>query len=132
MDNVKYGVFVARSKKIRYAVEIVDGRKPIETRNRNMLGKLVGERVAVIETQKNKSPRIVGYATITGSFFCEADRFNDFRNMTLIPIGDAYDNKGKGKWMYTMGKPIPCKPELLDKSKIIYHGRSYCEFRKEN
>ena len=131
MDNaVRYGIFVARSGKVRYAIEIVDGRKPIETRNRNMLGRLVGERIALIETKQNKSPRIVGYATIKEAFFCPSDQFDKYRNMTLIPKGDAYDCKGKGKWMYVLENPVHCKPELFDKSKVVYHGRSYCEFKK--
>ena len=125
-----YGIFVNENGGVPYAEAIVKGYKPIETRNRNMLGDLVGKRVAIIRTRRNKSPRIVGYATIEKAFFCEADKFDLYRHMTLIPAGSQYDCHGRGKWMYVMSNPMPCSPKLLDKSSIIYHGRSWCEFRK--
>ena len=124
-----FGIFVNENGGVRYAEAIVKGYKPIETRNRNMLGALVGKRVAVIRTRRNKSPRIVGYATIEKAFFCPSDKFDMYRTMTLIPTGSTYDCKGKGKWMYVMTNPIPCKPMLLRKESIIYHGRSYCELK---
>lgn len=126
-----FGIFVRDDKKTSYAIDIVRGYKPIETRDRNMLGSLVGKRVAIIRTHSNKSPRIVGYATIERSFFCPSDKFDSYRHMTCIPSGSAYDCKGKGKWMYVLSNPVPCKPELLKKESIIYHGRSFCEFKKE-
>ena len=59
-----YGIFVNENGCVPYAKAIVEGYKPIETRNRNMLAKCVGHNVAIIRTRRGKKPMIVGYATI--------------------------------------------------------------------
>jgi len=123
-----YGIYVNSTGCIPYADAIAQGYKTIETRSRDMLGRLVGERVAIIKTRRSKSPSIVGYATITGKFFCPVDKFDSYRNMTLIPTGSKYDCHGKGKWMYTMSEATSCTPYALPKNKVINHGRSYCEY----
>lgn len=121
-----FGIFV-NSNGIRYALAIVGGYKPIETRSRNMLKNLIGKRVAVIETRSGKKPVVIGYVTIVDSRFCPAAEFDKYRNLTCIPVGSRYDCKGKGKWFYYLEKPEKCSPYELPKT-AVYHGRSYCEF----
>jgi len=122
-----FGIFVNENGGIPYASAIAMGVKPIETRSRNMLGSLVGQRVAVIRTRRGKRPTIVGYADIVKAEFCPASEFDRYRIDTLIPEGSAYDVKGAGKWFYYMANPAICLPHELP-ADAIRHGRSYCEF----
>lgn len=122
-----YGIFVNENGCVHYARLIVQGCKPIETRSRNMLGSLVGERVAIIRTRRNKKPTVLGYATIARTEFVDSVAFEALRDKTLIPPGSAYDVKGRGKWCYYMEDPQECEPYELPTNRIN-HGRSYCEF----
>lgn len=121
------GIFVNENGGIPYAAAIVQGIKPIETRSRDMLRSLVGERVAVIRTRRGKTPTVMGYVDIVAKAFCHADEFDRYREQTLIPPNSAYDVNGKGKWFYHLanaervnGFPLP--------SDAVRHGRSWCEF----
>lgn len=120
-------IFVNENGGIRYAEAIVKGLKPIETRSRNMLRALVGERVAVVRTRRGKAPVVIGYVTIYRADFCPADTFGAYRDLTLIPEGSAYDCKGRGKWFYFLSNANPCDPFPLPEN-AVRHGRSWCEF----
>ena len=126
-----YGIFVNENG-IPYAQLIVEGKKLIETRTKNMLLPLVGERVAIISTKRGRKPFIVGYATINSYSFCPFPLLGMWRAETCIPKGDTYDKLGKrngrqGKWFYEMGDAERCKPYPLPES-AVRHGRSWCEF----
>ena len=111
---------------IPYASAIVHGHKPIETRSRRMLSGCVGDRVAVIRTGRG-SPVVVGYVKIVRESFCPADRFESFRDLTLIPPGSKFDCRGRGKWFYWLSRPEWCKPYPLP-AGAIRHGRSWAEW----
>lgn len=121
------GIFVNSDGCVPYADAIVDGVKTIETRNRNMLGHCVGERVAVVRTTRGKTPAIVGYVSIKRGVFVPEKLFGYFRKETLIPVGSKYDCHGKGKWLYYLEEPQRCEPFSLP-SDAVRHGRSWCEF----
>jgi len=123
------GIFVNQlsASGVPYADAIVDGLKTIETRNRDMLSRLVGERVAVIRTRRGKNPTIVGYVTINSKSFVNAEQFDIIREFTLIPVGSKYDVHGRGKWCYGLSNAKRCIPYALPKD-AIRHGRSWCEF----
>lgn len=121
------GIFVNSDGCVPYAEAIVSGAKTIETRNRNMLRQLVGERVAVVRTRRGKHPTIVGYVTIHTLFFVEAYAFDKWRRFTLIPEGSKYDVHGKGKWMYALEDPEKCEPYPLP-ANAVRHGISWCEW----
>ena len=124
------GIFVNENGGIRYADAIVNGYKTIETRSRNMLSELVdNSQIAIIRTRKGKNPMVVGYAHIFNSWFCEADKFDNYRQFTLIPDGSSYDVHGKGKWMYEIGLAYPCIPYPRP-SSAFRHGRSWCEWEE--
>ena len=112
-----------------FAHKIADGSKPVETRNKNMLSALVGERVALVRTKNGKKPAIVGYATIYRATQHEKKVMDsDFmRKLTLIETGSKYDSTEKGKWCYWMKEAETCEEFLLP-SSAIRHGRSWCEF----
>lgn len=122
------GIFVNETGGIRYATMLVCGHKTIETRNRNMLRDLVGERVAVIRTRRDHNPMILGYVTITSSSFCKAEDFHKYDNDHLVPVGSLRDcQNGKGKWFYHVTDAKRCQPYPLP-SSAVRHGRSWCEF----
>ena len=73
-----YGIYVNENGCTPYAELIVKGIKTIETRSRDMLKPLVGERVAIVRTHRNKKPMVIGYATISAKFFCKADQFREY------------------------------------------------------
>ena len=122
-----YGIFVNENGGVRYAEAIVRGYKPIETRSRNMLKALVGGRVAVVRTRRGASPTVIGYVDIVDAYFCPADRFDKFRDLTLIPSGARYDVNGRGKWFYDLGNAEECEAYPLP-SDAVRHGQSWCEF----
>lgn len=117
---------------VKYAQLIVSGKKLIETRARNMLLPLVGERVAIVSTRKGHKPMVVGYANVQNYAFCPVTMLDMWRNETMIPKGDTYDNLGwrdgrQGKWFYELYNAEPCAPFPLP-SSAVRHGRSWCEF----
>ena len=126
-----YGIFVNEDGGIHYAESIVNGYKMIETRNRNMLRDLVGERVAIVRTRRGKSPMVLGYVDIKFALWFFADQMQHLRDQTLIPPGSKYDATTRGKWCYYLYNPEKCEPYPLP-AEAIRHGRSWCEFCKEN
>ncbi len=122
-----YGIFVNQNGGVPYADAIVSGVKTIETRNRNMLKSLIGERVAVVRTRRNSKPTVVGYVDIGDAYFCPAEEFDKFRDMTLVPPGSYYDVRGRGKWFYDLWNAEQCDPYPLP-ADAIRHGLSWCEF----
>ena len=122
-----YGIFVNEDGGVPYAKAIVQGYKPIETRNRNMLRTLVGERVCVVRTKRNKRATIVGFVTIASAEFRSAEWLNEHRNETLIPPGSRHDCTGKGKWCYTLTDPREAPIPFPLPKYAIRHGLSFCE-----
>ena len=120
------GIFV-NNDGVPYADAIVRGYKPIETRNRNMLRQLVGERVAVISTSRKRKPMVVGYVDIVGAEFCRADEFENYRDQTLIPPGSRFDANRSGKWFYHLENAEEITPYPLP-ADALRHGISWCEF----
>lgn len=121
------GIFVRETRRgVPYAYAITAGIKTIETRSRNMLRQLVGERVEIIRTGKGPAT-IVGRATITGAFFCPLDQFDALRDQHLIPPGSCFDATGRGKWCYEMADAETCEPYPLPAS-ALRHGMSWAEW----
>ena len=119
------GIFV-NDGSFPYARTIVEGLKTIETRNRNMLRNLVGERVAIIQTGRGPAT-IIGYATIEEAFFCTREQFDDLRDQHLVPPGSRYDAGITGKWCYRLTDPETCEPYPLP-ADAIRHGMSWAEW----
>lgn len=118
-------VFVQSTQSNDYARCIVKGYKMIETRSKDVLKSLVGERVAVIRTSPNGgNPKVVGYVTIRGKRFCPADEFRYHYWEHLVPQGSKFDCTGKGKWFYYLEDPealyFPYTPQYCGN-----HGRSW-------
>lgn len=118
------GMFVNENER-PYAEGIVIGTKTIETRSKNMLAPLVGERVAVIRTVSGRKPWVVGYVDIVSAARKDRAFLDANRRKTKIPVGSPYDTPVR--WCYFLSNPEPCKPYLLP-DDAIRHGRSWCEF----
>ena len=121
------GIYVNENGGIPYAAAIVDGIKTVETRQRNMLKCLVGERVAVVRTRRNKTPTVVGYVDIVRYEFCPHTLFEMYRDETLIPPGSEHDVRGRGKWFYRLENAERCVPYPVPHD-AVRHGRSWCEW----
>ena len=125
-----YGIYVRNYKDTKYADLIVKGLKTIETRNRNTLGKLNGQTVAIVRTGE-KRPEIIGFVDMAGVWHCDAADFHKYDLRHFVSMGSRHNTTDKGKWMYELAnakeliRPIP-----LPKN-TIRHGRSYCEFNTE-
>ncbi len=125
------GIFVNENGCVHYAELIVSGIKTIETRNRNMLKSLVGQRVAIVKTRRKKNPMVVGYVDITGSCFCPINMYEQYREKTCVLEGSIYDVHGKGKWFYYLENPEACDKFPLPKD-AVRHGLSWCEYDDPN
>ena len=121
------GIFVNENGCIHYARLMAGGYKKAETRFRDMLGKLVGERVAIIQTRRHKNPQVIGYVTIVSKQFVKAEDFPLYFNDHCVPPGSSYDAHGRGKWLYWLKDAETCEPYDLPKD-AIRHGRSWCEW----
>lgn len=120
-------MFVNEDGGVHYALAIVRGYKPWETRTKNMLSQLIGERVAVVRTRRGKTPTVIGYVTVRDSRHFNGKYLDENRDKTLIPKGSKYDVNGWAKWVYILEDPEPCEPYPLPEN-AIRHGRSWCEF----
>lgn len=127
MSRIIPGIFV-NEQHVKYASAIVQGYKPIETRSRDMLGKLVGQTVAVVRTRSGKQPVVVGYARIERKFWCAAGAdWEALRDQHLIPPGSRYDAVSRGKWCYVMSNARPDASPFPLPASTVRHGRSWCE-----
>lgn len=124
-----YGIYI-NDDLYPFTLWILRGLKVFETRNRNMLGRLIGHRVAIISTSRNRAPLIVGYATITETRHVTREEFEIYRGASMIEKCSKYDCNDRGKWLYRMSDVEKCEPHPLP-GNIIRHGRSYCEILEE-
>ena len=110
---------------VPYAQAIAQARKPYETRSRDMLAPLVGERVAVVSTKRGRAPMVVGFCDVTEKARKNWVWLEEHRGETLIPEGSTYDTPIR--WVYTLTNAHACTPFPLPKD-TVRHGRSWCEF----
>lgn len=110
-----------------FADAIVRGDKVIETRNRAMLDKLIGERVAVVRTKRGRKPEVIGTVFVKFAFHFGPKDFEIYREDTLIPKGSKYDCTENGKWCYFLRDAERCEPYPLPEN-AVRHGISWVEF----
>ena len=100
--------------------------KTYETRKRDMLHDLVGQRVAIIETGKGKRPMVRAMATVTESVTVP---FHDraMREAAMI-FRTEYDIIPKNtKVFYKLENVEAVKPYPVPENRVN-HGRSWTEF----
>lgn len=113
-----YGVNI-NCKEIDYIALILARRKLIETRKRNTLKPLVGQRVGLIRTGKGPA-MLVGYATITDVIKYTSEKaFRLDRKKHLVPKGSKYDFDGR-KYGYVLSDVVACDPVPVNSFGISY------------
>ena len=116
------GIFVQAP----YAALIVDGHKTIETRSKNMLGKLVGRTVAIVETGRGKVPMVIGYVRIESARKETKETMDTLRDRTLVPKGSKYDTGSR--WCYYLTGAYRFPHAVSLPQDAVRHGRSWCEW----
>lgn len=124
---MNYGIFINDSGLVKYARKIAIGEKPIETRKRNTLKRVIGKRVKLIETGTGK-PVIIGSAIIKKVEFKSAEWLDNNRKLTLIPAGSRYDISSGGKYCYYMASAKEYKKPIALPPDVLRHGFSWCEW----
>ena len=109
---------------------ILAGWKVFETRTRDMLRPLVGERVAIIRTGSGL-PMIVGYADVVSGEKVDAVSFASPQMTGLhrvFPDSKYFPRDNSGRWLYLLKNverlPVPEPVPAC----VVRHGRSWCEF----
>lgn len=123
------GIYVHNSIGIPYADAIVNGSKTVETRTRDVLGRFVGNCVAIVRTRDRHPADIVGVVHISHKKFCTKDELDGMRDKTCIPPGSKFDCNGKGKWCYFFDESMKMlKPIPLSDVVVVRRNMSWCEF----
>lgn len=120
------GMFVNEDE-FPYAQAIGMKRKLIETRSRDMLKKLVGERVAIIRTKRGEKPLVIGTVFLSTKWYEEHPW--QFSDLTQIHANSKY-NTGAGRWMYVCEDAKMLDPEkwIPLPENAVRHGRSWAEW----
>jgi hypothetical protein len=86
---------------------IVAGLKLYETRNRNTLKNIIGKRIYIAETGKNRRPIIRCLASICNPIVINSIKnFNRYRSQTKIKKGSCFDFiPGRKKYLYPLHFP---------------------------
>ena len=103
--------------------------KEYETRNRNTLGRFIGERVLLAETGHG-TPLVKCSAVIDQIISVTTEEgWNAYAEATWIPYGSKYDWKPdtKVKWLYHLTDIRPVDPLRLP-SSCRRHGRVWAEY----
>ena len=120
------GIYVNSSSMLPYADQIIRGEKKIETRNKDMLGMFVGQRVCIIRTVQGTKTQIVGSVLISRKEYRTKAELDGMRSQTLIPPGSKFDCYGDGKYCYYLSDPHPFRnPIPLDECKVVRKNRAY-------
>ena len=104
--------------------------KRLETRGKNMLGSLVGQRVILAETKQG------GYMALYSAVIRSArpvrsrEEWDALRPLHRVPIGNRYDWKDstRVKWVYEITDLRRLRPFKVPEG--VRHGRTCMEYNK--
>lgn len=123
-------VFV-NCKRCPFIDDIIALRKPFETRTRNTLGSMLGERILFAETGKGKP--VVRCSAVINYYITVTDResWEFYRQAACIPADSDYDWKPwtKKKVLYHLADVKACDPFIPPEG--LRHGRVWMEFDGE-
>lgn len=125
-----FGIYIHDTMAEPYAIEIIHGIKTVETRTRDVLGRFIGQRVAVVRTCAGRKAQVVGTVKLVGKTFLTEIELDLIRDQTCIPRGSKYDCHNKGKWCYTLAEPERTNNKLLSDYKIICRTMSWVEYEE--
>lgn len=101
-----------------FVEEILSHLKTIETRNRDTLKSLVGQRIGLIRTGCGKA-MLMGYATISGKVIYDStEAFRaDYQKHRVRP-GSTYDIRDR-KYGYILTNVVRCEPKEITSKGIV-------------
>lgn len=111
-----------------YIDDIMNYLKQFETRNRNTLGRFLGERVLLAETGHG-APLVRCSAVIDEIISVHTrEEWEEYLELTWVPVGSDHDWKPetKVKWLYHLTDVRPVEPFRLPGS-CRRHGRVWAE-----
>ena len=124
-------VIFINCKEYPFVDDFLNSRKVLETRNRNTLGRFLGEKILIAETGKGK-PVIRFMCKIT-MVRCYLDKwpYERDRNLHNIAPGSRYDWKPetKKKWAYSFSDIVPVSVPFPVNGKR--HGRTWIEYNEK-
>jgi len=109
--------------------DIIGYLKQYETRNRNTLGRFLGEPVLLAETRHGRKPLVKAYAVIDQIISVSTkEQWDEYLEQTWVPVGSKYDWKPdtKVKWLYHLKDVIPVTPFTPNEGRR--HGRVWMEY----
>ena len=112
-----------------YIDDIMCHLKEYETRNRNTLGRFLGERVLLAETGHG-APLVRCSAVIDEIISVHTrEAWEEYLGQTWVPIGSKHDWQPdtKVKWLYSLSDVQPVEPFRLPRS-CRRHGRVWAEY----
>ncbi len=113
--------------------KIMDLSKLYETRTRNMLGKLIGQRVLLCETGTGMN--LVRCSAVIESIVSVRSRkdWEVYREAACIPAGSDYDwtTDTKVKWLYKLTDVQPVQIPFTP-PEDVRHGRTWMEFHPDS
>ena len=130
---VMYGVYI-NCDGPEFIDLILSRRKLYETRGRNMLQRLLGHRVALIETRRGRRPLVRGYATIASAELVPDDGSLSatVHRMQAAIYRTPYDiPPGGKKWFYLLKDVTRCAPYPVP-AEHENHGRAWTVWTRED
>ena len=120
-----YAIYIHDTKLEPYTELIMSGAKTIETRNRDSLRQLIGQRVGIIRTRAGHKAELVGAVTIYGKSYQDSIGLDQLRDRTKIPKDSKYNNE-RGKWCYFLRNPARLEqPIELSALPVVKRNMSY-------
>lgn len=112
-----------------FVKDIMGGLKQYETRNKNTLGRFLGQRVLLAETRHGKLPVVKCSAVIAEVVSVHSkEEWDEYLEVSWIPVGSKYDWQPdtKVKWLYLL-KDIEAVPQFPLGQQCRRHGRVWAE-----
>ena len=125
-------VIFINCKKEPFVDDIICYLKEYETRNRNTLGRFLGERILIAETGKG-APLVKCSAVIDECIeVYTREQWDEYLELTWVPIGSSYDWQPdtKKKVLYHLSDIRQVTPFRLPYS-AKRHGRVWAEYEEE-
>lgn len=117
-------------KKEPFVDDILCHLKEYETRNRNTLGRFLGQKIFLAETGKDR-PVVKGSAVIDKIIAVYTrERWEEYLEQTWIPVGSSYDWQPgtKVKWLYSLAEVQTCDPFVPPEGRR--YGRVWMEYEE--
>ena len=115
-----YAIYIHDTKAEPFTDWILDGKKTIETRTRNVLYNMLGNRVLIIRTRSGHDAEIVGSVFINDYGFYTKEQLDEMRDKTCIAPESRFNECKAGKWCYFLKNPHRYEKPTLLKELTVY------------